>query len=406
MLLVRNDTDVGIGVFLAALTVGAIAMTCPAAGQNTPPPSSQPANAAAIAQYQKDLAAYQQARQTYKAATSAYWNSIAQQRQIRNTKRVGHTPIVLDDYVLSQPPIYSGPPAPINPVPPPSAPSEPSVAPKPIPVVADFLAAAKTQFNFMPQAPQQEIDFKRTYAKVAAAAGLTKDQVVRIYGFEATGNGTYQVQAGLEYGKPGEHAVSTALGYNQLLATNSVELMAEQGDQFVKALTTKAATLPGPAQQSLDDKIAVVEAMVAFSKSVPDDWGRHQILAATPKGLGIHAMNLDIDVGPLLQTQKLLNSVLFAHANGLNQTLTGAALEMMNLTGDGNGFDLNSLPQAWRQQVPTSNYFDQGGYEDNPVVERNNVVATLLAATDAQMDDEVKKPGAIDLARCFPIEGR
>jgi hypothetical protein len=28
-------------------------------------------------------------------------------------------------------------------------------------------------------------------------------------------------------------AISTALGYNQLLTTNSVELLAEKGDQFV-----------------------------------------------------------------------------------------------------------------------------------------------------------------------------
>jgi hypothetical protein len=397
---VPNQNDVCLRFVLTLLTVGAIGMARPAAGQSTPPPSIQLVSASAIAQYQKDLAAYQQAQQTYTAAASAYWNSIAEKRKIRNAKRANQTPIVIDDYVLTQPPIYTGPPAPLNPLPP-SVPTAPSVAPKPIPVVADFLAAAKQRFNFVPQAPQREIDFKQAYAKAAAAAGLTKDQVVRIYGFEATGNGTYQVQAGLEYGKPGEHAVSTALGYNQLLATNSVELMAEQGDQFVKALTVKAASLPNPAKQLLEAKIAVVQAMIAFCNTVPDDWGQHQILASTPKGLGIHAMNLDIDVGPLLQTQKLLNSVLFARAKGLSQALTAAELEMMNLTGDGNGFDLNSLPQAWRQQVPTSNYFDQGGYEENPVVERNNVVATLLAATNAQMDDEVKKPGALDLAAVF-----
>jgi hypothetical protein len=387
-----NRRECCLALVSGALTLGGIALPVPAGAEDQPP------SAAAIAQYQKDLAAYRQAREAYQAAAGTYWNSIDAKRKTRNAKRAGHTPVVIDDYVLTQPPAYSGPPEPINP----AAPLAPPAPKPPIPVVADFLAAAKQQFNFVPQPPQREIDFKQAYAKVAAAAGLTKNQVVRIYGFEATGNGTYAVQAGLEYGKPGEHAVSTALGYNQLLATNSVELMAEQGDQFVKALTAKAATLPSGAKTSLEAKIEIVEAMVAFSRTVPDDWGQHQILAGTAKGLGIHAMNLDLDVGPLLQTQKLLNSVLFARAKGISQTLTAAELEMMNLTGDGNGFDLNSLPQDWRTHVPTANFFRQNGYEDNPVAERNNVVAALLAATDSDMDDEVTKPGAIDMAAVFP----
>jgi hypothetical protein len=47
---------------------------------------------------------------------------------------------------------------------------------------------------------------------------------VRIYSFEATGNGTYDLEAGLEYNKDGG-AITTALGCNQLLATNSVEIL-------------------------------------------------------------------------------------------------------------------------------------------------------------------------------------
>jgi hypothetical protein len=58
------------------------------------------------------------------------------------------------------------------------------------------------------------MEYKRAYARLAAAAGLTREQVVRIYAFEAGGNGTYDVQAGPELPIPGAHAVSTALGYN------------------------------------------------------------------------------------------------------------------------------------------------------------------------------------------------
>jgi hypothetical protein len=108
-------------------------------------------------------------------------------------------------------------------------------------VVADLLEAAAREFRFVPQQPQSEIEYKRAYARVAAAAGITKEQAVRIYAFEASGNGRYDVQAGLEYPRPGAQAVSTALGYNQLLSTNSVELLAEKGNQFVATLQAKGS---------------------------------------------------------------------------------------------------------------------------------------------------------------------
>jgi hypothetical protein len=116
----------------------------------------------------------------------------------------------------------------------------------------------------------------------------------------------------------------------------------------------------------------------------------------------MHALNLDIDVGPLLQTQKLLDSVLFARRKGYAQPLTAAELEMMNLTGDGNGFDMLMLPPDMRAQVPTSNFFQRGGYERNPVAIRNNTVEKLIAATDAKMDREVKLQGAKDLVAAYP----
>jgi len=270
-----------------------------------------------------------------------------------------------------------------------------------VPVVADFLNSAKQQFNFVPQAPRTELDFKRAYAKVALASGLTKDQAVRIYGFEATGNGTYQIQAGLEYKTPKAHAITTALGYNQLLNTNSVELMAEAGDQILEALDQRATTLSGAQLSALQNKIAVVRDMIEFSQTVPDDWGQHDVLAKTPKGLGVHAMNLDVDVGPLLQAKKLLTSVLYARTHGYLNPLTAAELEMMNLTGDGNGLDMVTMPQDWRIQVPTTNFFQPSGYQDNPVAQKNNVVSKLISATNAVMDDEIKKQGAKDLAAAF-----
>jgi hypothetical protein len=379
---------------LLAIAIAAL-LVSPAAAQTSEPANAlaqQPKLAAAVAQYRRALEDYNRAWQSYTAASSAYWNQISEKRHLRNTKRARGEPVSISDYVLTQPPVYTGPPKPRNPL-------KPEVPPPRIyvPVVADFVTAARQEFKFVPRFPQSETEFKRGYAKVALAAGLTRDQIVRIYGFEATGNGSYDIEAGLEYNKHGR-AITTALGYNQLLATNSVEILAEKGDEFVKQVLSKFALASGAEHQSVDGKIDVLRRMVAFARSVPDAWGQHEILANTPKGLAVHALNLDLDVGPMLQTQKLLDSIVFARRKGFSRTLTAAELEMMNLTGDGNGFDMVTMPLAWRDQVPTANFFRPSGYADNPVAQRNNVVAKLIAATDARMDEEIKKPGARELA--------
>jgi hypothetical protein len=384
----RSSTCLLAGLLLAGALLGAGS----ASGQSDPTIGAPGNVAAAMEQYRRALDAYNAAHDKYTAVSNAYWSSITEKRKLRNGKRAAGEAVALDDYVLDQPPVYTGPPEPRNPLKP-EAPGHRV----PVPVVADFVAAAQKQFNFVPRTPQSDIAFKQVYAQVAQAAGLTKDQVVRIYSFEATGNGSYDVEAGLEYNKHGR-AITTALGYNQLLATNSVEIVAEKGPQFIEEFRTEAGGLADGQRQALENKIEALRKMVAFARSVPDDWNQHEILANTEKGLGVHALNLDIDVGPLLQTQKLLDSVVFARRKGVTKTLTAAELEMMNLTGDGNGFDMVTMPLQWREQVPTSNFFRPSGYFDNPVAQHNNVVAKLIAATDARMDEETKKQGARDLA--------
>jgi hypothetical protein len=359
---------------------------------------AQAASPYAIAEYRRLLAEYQEARAAFEEEAGAYWSSITEKRRGRNAKRRDHLQITLDDYVLTQPPTYTGPKRPVNPEPE----AEPEKKPrqyKPIPVAGDLLQAANEYFQWVPQKPSTEVEFKRAYARYAMAAGLTREQAVRVYSFETGGTGNYDVQAGIEHG--GKRAISTAMGYNQLLTTNSVELMAEQGQEFVKELTARAAGLSGPPRQAMDRKITVLKKMVSYARSVPDDWSAHERLADTPQGWAVHAMVLDIDVGPLLQTHKLLTSVIFARAKGFNRPLTAAELEMMNLTGDGTGLDMVTMPQAMREQVPTSNFFQRSGYERNPVAIRHNTVAKLLAITDSRMDSNSNLPGAKELAAAF-----
>jgi hypothetical protein len=359
---------------------------------------AQAASPQAIAEYRRKLREYQEARGAFEEEAGAYWSSIYEKRRGRNAKRRDRQSIALDDYVLTQPPLYTGPKRPVNPEP---EPEEKPRERKAIPLVADLVKAAAEHFQFSPQRPGNEIEFKRAYARVALASGLTREQAVRVYSFETGGNGNYDMQSGLSASRPGSRAISTAIGYNQLLTTNSVELIAEQGPEFVKVLTEKAARLSGDARKAMDHKIAVLKRMLAFTRTVPDEWAAHEKLANTPQGWAVHAMVLDIDVGPLLQTHKLLTSVLFARAKGYSRPLSAAELEMMNLTGDGTGLDMVTMPQALREQVPTSNFFQRGGYERNPVAIRHNTVAKLLDVTDARMDSNSNQQGAKDLAAAF-----
>ncbi|MBR0830767.1 hypothetical protein JQ596_35215 [Bradyrhizobium manausense] len=350
----------------------------------------------AVLEYRRKLKEYQEARAAFDEEAGAYWSQISEKRKTRNAKRRSGQQVMLDDYVLTHPPLYNGPKRPVNP--------EPEETPdrpvrKPIPVVSDLLRAAQELYQFTPQRPSTELEFKRAYARYALASGLTREQAVRVYSFETGGTGTFDVQAGIEHG--GRRAISTAMGYNQLLTTNSVELLAEQGHEFIRALADKVAKTSGPARQSLEHKLGVLKKMVAHAKSVPDTWSEHEKIGNTAQGWAMHAMVLDIDIGPMLQTHKLLTSVLFARAKGYTRPLSAAELEMMNLTGDGTGLDMVTMPQAMREQVPTSNFFQRGGYERNPVAIRHNTVAKLLAVTDERMDSNSSKGGARELAGAF-----
>ena len=362
------------------------------------PAWAQAVSPAALADYQAKLAQYQAARAPYEAEADAYWDAVAAKRRVRNAKRREHKPVDLNDYVLTQPPIYSGPPRPVDP----RAPTQPPPERPDIPVVADFLQNASEQFGFVPERPANELDFKRAYAKAALASGLTRDQIVGIYVFETGGNGNYDSQAGLVPYRPGARAISPAVGYNQLLSTNSVSLLAEHGGRLTAILRQKANTLSGSAKIVMERKIEAFKRMVAFSRSVPNRWSEHDRIAKTTAGgFGIHAAVLDVDIGPLLQVQKLVDSLRFARAKGYAPPLTAAELEVMNLTGDGNGFDIVTMPHEMRTRVPKSNFFQQQGYERNPVARRTAVVANLVADIEGKMQRGAQAQGARDLANAF-----
>ncbi len=365
----------------------------PVRAQNAPSPE-------AIAGYQRKLEQYEQIHGAFERVDTAYWDEIAAKRRTRNAKRRTHQAITLNDYVLSQPPVYTGPPKPVSPLPPPPS---PPVPPKPeIPVVTDFLKAAQEQWGFVPDLPASDSEFKRSYAKAARAAGLTQAQIVGVYTFETGGRGQYNSQSGVGTPRPNAHPISPALGYNQLLSTNTVSLFGESGPRFIKLLTQKANTLSGEQRAAFERKFAILKRMIAFCRALPHSWAKYdEVAKTTQKGWGIHAAVLDIDVGPLLQVQKLLDSVLFARVKGYLTPLTAAELELMNLTGDGNGFDMVTMPAEMRAQVPTSNFFQPGGYARNPVARRTKAVAGLITEIQGHINDNSSTPGAQEMAAAF-----
>ena len=50
----------------------------------------------------------------------------------------------------------------------------------------------------------------------------------------------------------------------------------------------------------------------------------------------------------------------------------------------------------------TANFFQQMGYERNPIARRTGVVSALFASIDTKMDQASQLPGAKELAAAHP----
>src|SRR3954453_11032075 len=87
----------------------AAATEAPAIPAATANAFAQAASPQAIAEYKRKLQEYQEARAAFEQEAGAYWGSISAKRSGRTAKRPDRQPITLDDYVLTQPPVYDGP---------------------------------------------------------------------------------------------------------------------------------------------------------------------------------------------------------------------------------------------------------------------------------------------------------
>ena len=342
------------------------------------------------------------ARSDYERKLDGYWDQVDAKRQARKPKRAAKLTFDSSDYVMSFPPAYTGPK--LGPQlakkyeaflddqaktqPPP---------PKDMATVADYLDAAKRVYNFTPERLSEK-EFKRRYAEEALALGLTKEQVVRVYALETGGIGTYDMQSGIHPIKKTGRAISSAIGYAQLLDANSVDELSQHGGQFIERITGKLRNpnLTAQRRAALKSTLAALKQMVANVKRVPKNWEADQAYAKTPEGMGMHALNFDGEIGPILQANKLKGLKVTAEKFG-RPTLSGAEMEVMNLSGPVTGLEM-MLPAG--QKAPVTNFFARRAYYVNKMV-IGLTGEQLLAELDRRMTDSVKQAGSIEFTEAF-----
>ncbi len=350
----------------------------------------------------REFQAWRSARRAHEAALDSYWGEVDDKRSARKKKRAAKLPFERDDYVMRLPPTYSGPKlttalakkydqflvaqSKADPTP-----------RKEMASVADYLAMAKRVYNFTPERVSEK-EFKRRYALEAQRLGLSKDQVVRVYALETGGIGTYDMQAGIHPLRKTGRPISSALGYAQLLDANSVNELYKAAPDFVTRLETLLRNPNNSAARTaqLKAKIASVKRMYANVRSIPFEWSRQQAYANTPEGMGVHALNIDADIGPMLQAIKLKGLKDTADKAG-RSNLSGAEIELMNLSGPATGLE---MMQPAGRKAPTTNFFARRAYYVNKMV-IGLTGEGLLAELDRRMDSAVKTPGSVEFAQAF-----
>jgi len=341
------------------------------------------------------------AQLAHDAALDSYWRTVERKRGVRRALRRKGRPFKARHYVTGYPPRYDGP----------------TLAPdllerwrsfrnrgrprrekrtSTLPDLADFLSAARRHYRFVPERIP-EAEFKRRYAREALAAGLTKSQVLRIYALETGGLGTADMLAGIHPITRKGQPISSALGYAQLLAANTINMVAKHGRRFVirlQAMARRARTRQR--RKMLVNKIRSLRAMIRTARSVPFRWSRHVRLSRTSRGRGLHPLNIDGDIGPWLQVIKLAELKDMAARKG-RLRLSGAEIELMNLAGPATGLE---MMRKVARDKPTTNFFSRRAYSRNTIV-RGRDAKGLLVALEDRMSVNIKNKGAQEFGRIF-----
>ena len=279
---------------------------------------------------------------------------------MRKKKRYAKIPFDASDYVMSFPPNYKGPSlsgdlaAKYDQFLDAQRQTDPT-QPKELATIPDYLDAAKSVYNFVPERVTEK-EFKLRYAAEAAALGLSKEQVVRVYALETGGVGTYDMQVGIHPTKkdgPGdfERARLCAASRRQF----GERAGAQRCDVSSRASIRSCAIRSNSPERTalLKRKLAVLKKMYANVKHQPFEWDVQQAYAKTREGMGMHTLNIDGDIGPMLQAMKLKTLQDTAEKQG-HYSLSGAEIELMNLAGPVTGLEMMQSPGS---EAPTTNFF-------------------------------------------------
>jgi hypothetical protein len=199
---------------------------------------------------------------------------------------------------------------------------------------------SKSDFQYL---ALTEPEFKKRYAAESVHVGkdfnLNKDQmanlVKRVYAFEGGGWSTYytlssmpqeimddsQKDARLKF-----HPSSSAIGYNQLLMKDTVNDIIQHGSAISTRLNELALEEPARADV-LHAKAQMVDELhdVLVHKSTPFNKppNKHSAFYTSSARIeqATQALNLDGDVGPVIQSQELYNLLKFSRDNKIGDYL-------------------------------------------------------------------------------------
>ncbi|MEN2495058.1 MAG: hypothetical protein TECD_00972 [Hyphomicrobiaceae bacterium hypho_1] len=341
------------------------------------------------------------ARSVYDSNLTAYWQNVEHLHQRRRKKKLIKQPLIDQDYVINLPPKYNGPKLSVellslwqtfrsN--------NKPIVKLQKhsIPDVDDYLESAKRHYDFVPERIK-ESEYKRRYAIEALSYGLTKDQVVRVFALETGGNGTAIMQAGVHPIKKTGHPISSALGYAQLLAANSVNVISKHGAKFITRLEQIIKNEHKlKHRKKLQLKLISLRSMYRTARSIPHQWSKQRALARTSLGMGLHALNIDGLIGPWMQVVKLADIKKLAERHNLFN-ISGAKLELMNLAGPGTGLEMMTKVGL---DKPTTNFFSRRSYYRNSIVHQRTS-AQLIKEINKRMNVNLKKRGSREFVAIF-----
>lgn len=327
------------------------------------------ADKAGAASFQEQLAAYRAAYSEFEALEKRYWAAISAKKDIRTAKRRAGQAFVREDFVLSQPPKYTGPKRPRDPN---AGPIVKKPRPKStLPRANDLRAAMKDLYGHkLPRVAEK--DFKLSFAREAKRYGLSAEQVIGVYALETGGLGPFdrvsgeipQMNSKCKVVKYVGQPLSTAIGYFQLLNANTSSTVAgnargPESERFANRLREKAKQERGGRKRELKKKAKLVDRIVkdmdvAISRMnvTKNNWAEFRELGRTKLGRAVHALNLDPDIGPMIQMSKLTFVRNKAVEKGLGN-VPSDRLELMNLVGWPRGLKMLE-PVAFN--VPTANF--------------------------------------------------